>query len=532
VAAVMVAVYIRLSNDDTKKRGDSIETQRNIILNFIEEQPDMQVYDFYIDNGTTGQNFERPAFGRMLADMEAGNVNCVIVKDLSRFGRNAIDTGYYMEKLLPSIKVRLIAVTDDYDSQNPQPGSGILFPLKNMINEAYALDIGRKVKAVHDQNMKDGLFIGSHAPYGYKKSPTDCHRLIVNGDTAPVVRQIFAWAMDGLNVTEITRALNDSGIITPSVYKQSIGEYKHPTLVGRGHWLCVTVRNILCDHVYMGDLVQGKTNKTDRRQKELDPAKWIEVRNTHAPIISRADFETAQRVLTEAAQAETVKRSPVLPYTGSLFKGKVMCAHCGYVMHRHRTTSTHFVTYWFNCQTQTKISKAACVQVSVKEDDLKATVLTLLQKYAHVFTGSYINLKNKTMPEEKASMDAELRSIRLERDKSEGFLKSLYENLVSGLITAEEYGDMKAEYNAKIAALTDRANELRNRKRFLEDKLSEYKSLSDAVAGLTCEHDLTAALIERTVDKILVYHDKSIEIRWTFTEESYFERGLALCSNM
>jgi DNA invertase Pin-like site-specific DNA recombinase len=360
MAAFMVAVYLRLSSDDTKKRGDSIETQRNIILNFMENHPDMQLFDFYIDNGTTGMNFERPAFQRMLADMEDGKINCIIVKDLSRFGRNAIDTGYYIERYLPEKNVRFIAVTDDFDSFHPQPGAGLMLPLKNIRNEAYALDIGRKVKSVHDQNMKDGLFIGSHAPYGYRKAKDNCHKLVIDPETAPVVRQIFAWTLDGMNLSEITRTLNDTDILTPSRYKQAIGEYKSPTLIGREHWQRGTVRAILDDHVYMGDLVQGKTKKSDRRQKELDPSKWVEVQNTHEPIISRADFDRVQQILFQAMQDTTAKRSPAQPYTDNVFKGKVVCANCGYVMHRHRTTTKNFVTYWFNCQTQIKVSKHAC----------------------------------------------------------------------------------------------------------------------------------------------------------------------------
>ena len=188
--AIRVALYIRLSVEDSKSGSISIETQKMFLNHYVEGQPEMFVYDTYIDNGATGTNFHRPGFQQMLSDIEAGHVNCVIVKDLSRLGRNTIDTGYYIERYFPQHKVRFIAVTDQYDSDNPDDlHAGIILPLKNMINEAYALDIGRKIKAQQRQAMKDGEFVGARPPYGYLKSPDNCHKLIVDPMTAPVVRQ-------------------------------------------------------------------------------------------------------------------------------------------------------------------------------------------------------------------------------------------------------------------------------------------------------------------------------------------------------
>lgn len=175
------AIYVRLSVEDTHTRSASIETQQMIIAQFLERNPDIQVFDTYIDNGATGTNFHRPAFQQMLSDIEAGFVNCVIVKDLSRLGRNTIDTGYYIEQYFRIRKIRFIAINENFDtSASEDPHSGIIIPLRNMINEAYALDIGRKIKAQQRQAMKDGKFIGARTPYGYLKAPDDCHQLIVD----------------------------------------------------------------------------------------------------------------------------------------------------------------------------------------------------------------------------------------------------------------------------------------------------------------------------------------------------------------
>jgi DNA invertase Pin-like site-specific DNA recombinase len=214
---------VRLSSDDRRKKGDSIATQKNIISHFITMNPDIKLHDFYVDNDKTGTNFERPAFQKMLADMENGKINCVIVKDLSRFGRNAIDTGYYIEKYLPSLNVRFISINDSFDTDESDgagnPCGGIVLPLKAVIAEAYALDLGNKVRSVHGQNIKEGRYVGGRSPYGYLKSPDDCHKLMIDPETAPVVRQIFDWAAQGVNHIEIARRLNDTHITPPSLYK-------------------------------------------------------------------------------------------------------------------------------------------------------------------------------------------------------------------------------------------------------------------------------------------------------------------------
>ena len=193
------ALYIRLSVEFNGKRGDSLETQRQIMEAYIALCPDIEIVEIYTDNGITGRTFERGAFQRMLCDVEAGKIDCIVVKDLSRLGRNTIDSGYYIEKYFPLHGVRFIAVNDQFDSTDPENnGNHLIVPLKNMINEAYAADISKKVRSQLRQSMHDGEFVGARPPYGYRKDPDNCHRLLVNEDTAPAVRQIFQWIADGV----------------------------------------------------------------------------------------------------------------------------------------------------------------------------------------------------------------------------------------------------------------------------------------------------------------------------------------------
>lgn len=261
-AALNTALYIRLSVEDGNGRSNSIENQQLILNDYVLDKPEFRVYDTYIDNGLTGTNFDRPSFKRMLSDIENGKINCVIVKDLSRLGRNAIDTGYYIEQYFAQHKVRFIALNDIFDTADESSShNGIILPLKNMVNEAYALDIGRKIKAQAHQAMLDGDYIGTRAPFGYKKSPDNCHKLIIDEDAAPTVRRIFEWFAEGDGLNTITVRLNEMGVETSSVHKSKTSELdKHYTL--NRDWTTFTVSHILDNPVYTGDMVQGK--KHDR----------------------------------------------------------------------------------------------------------------------------------------------------------------------------------------------------------------------------------------------------------------------------
>lgn len=300
----------------------SIETQQMIIARYLEQYPEISVYDTYIDNGATGTNFHRPGFQQMLSDIEAGHVNCVIVKDLSRLGRNTIDTGYYIEQYFRIRSVRFIAVNENFDTAAPEDAhSGIIIPLRNMINEAYALDIGRKIRAQQRQAMKDGKFIGARTPYGYLKAEDDCHQLIIDPVAAVVVQRMFRWASEGAGLNTIAVRLNEAGVLTPSHYKKMQGKITHENLLGSGKWQTRTVGVILRSEVYTGDLVQGQTKTVDHRQVKADAEEWTVVRDTHEAIISREQFAAVQEILNQTASR--AKTREVKAFTPNLLKGKV-----------------------------------------------------------------------------------------------------------------------------------------------------------------------------------------------------------------
>jgi len=504
--------YVRLSRDDSKKRGDSLETQRNIIENYIAASPDIELTEIYSDNHKTGTNFERPGFQRMLADVESGKINCIIVKDLTRFGRNAIDSGYYLEKYLPMFGTRFVAVTDSYDSL--EDVSGILLPLKNIISEAYALDIGRKRRAVHRQHIVDGRYVGRVAPYGYKKSPDDCHLLLPDEEISPIIQQIYAWANEGISKYEIARRLSAAGVPSPSHRNYIMGYLNSKNPGGAIFWKPSTVKAILTERVYVGDMVQGKYRTVNNKEIAIDPAEWVCVPNTHEAIIDPILFNRVQKLLKEKSdETKTFKSKP--KSTENIFVGKVICGKCGYLM--RRKSNKDGVTFWYRCESQQKYGKDICTIVSVRESDLKTEVLTTLNKLAEVLLGKFISIEHEA--ESSNNIDTELIEINKSLDKNGRFQRSLYENMVSGVIDRNEYMQLKSDYECKIKALSIRADEIRNRKYELKSLVSEYQDLTEAVSAAVKNNKLTSEIINKLINKIIVSPDKSFEVSFMFKDE-------------
>ena len=535
VSTCRAALYVRLSVEDSHTHSASIETQQMIIAQFLERNPDIQVYDTYIDNGTSGTTFHRPAFQKMLSDIESGFVNCVIVKDLSRLGRNTIDTGYYIEQYFRLRNVRFIAVNENFDTSAPEDAhAGIIIPLRNMINEAYALDIARKIKAQQRQAMKDGKFIGGRAPYGYLKAPDDCHQLIIDPVTAPVVRQIFEWASEGAGLNTLTVRLNDAGYLPPSHYKKTQGILTHENLMGNGNWNTRTVAVILHAQVYTGDLVQGCTRIVDHQQVKTSEMEWTVVQGTHEAIISHELFETVQRILDKTAQQS--KERVIREYTPNILKGKIFCAHCGGSLHRQRNIRKKSAdVYNYYCLTNSRIGKERCPGVFIRENDLLDSVADMLQNALETALGSY-SLSLMELPQqaaERTELKEKISSRKQEIQRLNGLIRSLYENLIQGILSKEEYITYKGKYESRIQQLTEEFAHLEKGLKALDKQIAQYRSLQRDSDDLRENRELTAALIDRLIDRIEITKDKQITVRYRFESEfDSYEEVLNRCKNM
>ena len=522
------ALYIRLSVEFNGKRGDSLETQRQIMEAYIALCPDIEIVGLYTDNGTTGRTFEREAFQRMLGDIEAGKINCIVVKDLSRLGRNTIDTGYYIEKYFPLHGVRFISVNDQFDSEDSEnSGNHLIVPLKNMINEAYAADISKKVRAQQNQAMRDGEFVGARPPYGYRKDPDNCHRLLVNEDTAPIVRQIFQWTVDGVALNVIVKRLNEQGVMTPGYYLASIGLITSKKLMGSGKWQTWTVGKILADEVYTGDMVQGKHTNVGHKQVVTKPVDWIVVRNTHEPLVSREVFAKAQAVREQMASKYT--RTMKVPYSENILRGRVFCAHCGKNLHRQRSHGRYF----YRCISNDRMGEGSCTGgiIHLPEPDLFDAILTIIRQKAEVVMGEALRLKrcDNKIATQKAQVDQEIAELGRQTQKNKTIRAGLYENFVKGILTRAEYLEMQEDYSQKISGAVERVQQLQTRQSELERQMECCTSMADKLAAVDKDTALSALLVEQLIERVTVNGPDDVSVKFSF--EGGFERVMEVLGN-
>ena len=516
------AMYLRLSRDDEDRDGrvktesNSIGSQRDMVRSFIREQEDIELYDVYVDDGYTGSNFDRPDFKRMIGDIEAGKVNCVIVKDLSRFGRDYIESGRYIQKKFPAQGVRFIAITDNYDSITADTGeSSIVLPVKNFINDAYCRDISTKVRSQFEVKRKNGECVAAFAVYGYLKDPADRNHLVVDGYAADIVRRIFSWKVEGMANAAIAKKLNELGILSPKEYKKSIGiNYRGGfSNAGTGEWSSVAVKRILTNEVYTGTLVQGKTEKINhkvRKSTSKPENEWIRVENTHEAIISEDQFGVVQNLLGSDGRVspETEKASP--------FMGLLYCGDCHEQMIRRVNRYKGKTKVYYICSTKNR--GEGCSRHSIEEETLKAVAGETIRKYANAF------LEEKELFDATKSLetnfdavtqyDKEIERLGKEQDKYYSLLSSLYESLKSGVIGKEEFERLHRDFEGK-------AKEIEAAKKKQESLIKEMFKKGVVSAGKienfkSCLElrDIDRQTLASLVKRIHVYEDKRIEIEF------------------
>lgn len=447
------AVYLRLSKEDgDKPESDSIANQKEYIREFLKDREDIVICEERVDDGYSGVSFDRPAFQLMLEDIKAGRINCIVVKDLSRFGRNYIEAGRYIEKIFPFLGVRFIAVNDNYDSNREKTLSDcLLIPFKNLINEAYANDISVKIRSQLDLKRRRGEFIGSFAAYGYFKSDTDRHRLIVDEYAANVVRDIFKWKLSGMNCGQIADKLNEYGILSPLEYKESLG-LNYATgfkTGGQASWSAVSVLRILRNRIYTGVLEQGKegTPNYKIRKKLCKPEEeWIRVAGTHEAIIPEEDFLTVSSLL-RADTRIAPGNSKVYPLSGLL-----RCGGCGHGMIRRTVPGREKKYVYYICSHNKAYRECSCHRI--RADRLEGAVFHTLR--------SHIGALTEEAGVSEASDNAGFQQVetrkqlsRILRNRSEAgrykrFIGLLKEDLAAHIITETEYGELRLEYMERL----------------------------------------------------------------------------------
>ena len=517
---IRTAMYIRLSVEDNHNRGNSLDNQKLIIQDYLADKPEFEIVDTYIDNGLSGMNFDRPDFRRLLADIEAGRIDSVIVKDLSRLGRNFIDTSYYIEQYFVAHAIRFIAVTDHFDTtlEDGQHG-GIMLPLKNMINEAYALDIGRKIKAQAHQAMLNGEFVGARAPYGYKKDPDNCHRLVVDEAAAAVVRQIFQWAYKQVGLLPIVKRLNEAGILPPAAYRKQHGDAGKNYVTGSRKWQTCTINMILRNRTYTGDMAQGKSRRVDHRQLLNDPENYIIVPNTHPALVSHEIFDAVQAYRQEVRETCAVKENQ--PYTPNIYKGKVFCAHCGRSLHRQRSNRKKGPdVYVIHCLTNSRVNKKDCAGVMITEAELSQTVMEILTRDLSAELVNQVSLSRMENEREKeqARINKALAEKRRTLDNSRKMQRTLYEDHIKGILPDADYESLRSEAQALHDRLESEIYTLESEQSAMHKQADKQRRMEEGAAELKETNLLTAELLDKLVSRIEVSHSHEVSISFLFRD--------------
>ncbi len=527
------ALYVRLSKEDgDKEESDSIVNQKDLIRSFLADKQDIRICAECVDDGYSGANFDRPDFKRMIREIEAGRIDCVVVKDLSRFGRNFVEAGRYIDQIFPALGIRFIAVNDNYDSINGRTSSDkILIPFKNLINDAYCRDISIKVRSQLEIKRKKGDFIGSFAVYGYLKDPSDRHKLIVDDYAAAVVRDIFRWKLEGASQQRIADRLNGRGELSPMEYKRFCGlQYRSGFQVNpKAKWTAVAIGRVLRNEFYIGTLVQGrrttpnhKVKKTIQKPRE----EWIRVEDSHPAIIEKEDFLAVGRLLMQDTRVAPKEENVYL------LSGLVFCGDCKQNMVRNSVCRNGKTYVYYMCGNNR--TNKACSSHRISEAALEQAVyLSLKEHIANILNVERILQCIETLPvhqEEVQKTDAQLIKKQEEIARYSRLKTTLYESLSDGLINKAEYLELKAGYDIKIAdaqAASEKLKEeleclLQNRtgSSLWIEQFKKYRNITE----------LTRHIAVTLIDRIMVFEDCRIDIRFRYQYD--YERALELIRNM
>jgi len=518
------AIYIRVSKDDgDKMESNSISNQRTLIRSFLQNKPDIEICSERVDDGYSGVSFDRPAVRAMLSDIREGSVNCVIVKDLSRFGRNYIETGRYIEQLFPFLGVRFIAINDGFDSACKQSQSDdMIIPFKNLINDAYSRDISIKVRSGQNIRRRRGDYIGAFPLYGYFRSEENKYKLEIDPYAAMTVRDIFSWKIQGMSNQGIAKRLNTMGILSPLEYKRMLG-WAYSTsfqLQPVAKWSAASVMRILKNEIYTGTMIQGKESSPNYKVKKRfkkPQAEWIKVADTHEAIISKDDFFLVKRLL--AADTRTSPDNDDL----HLFSGLLKCAGCNHGMVRRPVKSGKKTYVYYMCRTQKEDKNKCSGKCRIDEIRLTAYVLKILQK--QIQTSCDINeimdyINSLPLKQEGVKKtDLRIEKKQEEHSQCQKLMIELYEDYKKGIINRDNYVAWKSNYEENCRQIEEAVQILiQERWNLINNYELQNRWIEEFKKNKNIK-ELSRPVLASLIEKIDVIDKNTIKVYFTFLPE-------------
>lgn len=516
-----VAIYARLSREDgDKAESNSIGSQKAICAEYIRQHPDLTLVKTYVDDGWSGVSFDRPNFKLMEQDIRDGKINCVICKDLSRFSRNYIEAGRYLEKIFPRLGIRFIAINDAYDSvTGNQQSDSFLIPFKNLVNDTYCKDISVKIRSNLDIKRRNGEYVGAFAPYGYEKAPEDKRKLIIDDYAGDIVRSIFGMYKEGMSIGAIADRLNEMGVLSPMEYRQAQGS-KYRSLFKTheiAQWSYPAVRRILTNEVYIGVLAQGKSatpNYKVRKPQKKEESEWIRIEDAHEPIISHTDFMAVKAMLGRDRRSNGDRDCL------GLFSGFLFCGDCGQTMVRKTVPSRNKKYIYYVCSGS---KRGECGQHSISEKELERVVLRSIRDQV-----SFVLDLDRTLAfidslpaadRKVFNFDAQITRIEEELERARKMKLRIYEDLADGIISKADYMEFRENYSRVIEQKKEALARVRRERNDAAASGVEERSWVALFREQENIEELNRRVMMSLIDRILVYENHIVEIQYKYRDE-------------
>ena len=513
-----VGIYIRLSQEDKDKKyesdSESVINQKELLRSYVKNN-NFNLSGEYVDDGYSGTDFDRPGFQRMLEDIKMKKINCVVVKDLSRFGRDHVMTGYYIETFFPENNIRFISILESFDSfKNQASNDSSTFIIA--CNDYYSKQNSIKIRNVLNDKRKNGKFIGSLPSFGYMRDPEDKGHLIPNPDTAPIVRNIFKWRADGVGPTEIATRLNKDNVPTPSGYKKINFSSR---LIDRDNWNISTVKKILTNRIYTGDMVQHTQTKVNYKSKKkinLDQSLWVIVENTHEPLVDKTTFEYVQILRKRYTRNVSIK-------TGRekrILEGKLFCKECG---NRLSVYYRKKLDYWsINCNRYSRDPKRGrCSSHFYPYDYLEEQILEKIDESVSNFIKE-LNIEElnnevvRTIHKETQSVDKKISDLNKDKEQILSRLSTLYNDRCEGVITGELYKELSQESEKKLKKINDSINNEEIKKLNIKNKVTVLPNYTKKIKELLDLKKPKKTLIDTLIDTIVIDEKRDICIKFKY----------------
>ncbi len=513
-----VGIYIRLSQEDKDKKyesdSESVINQKELLRGYVKNN-NFNLVKEYVDDGYSGTDFERPGFQNMLEDINNKKINCVIVKDLSRLGRDHVMTGYYIETFFPENNIRFISILESYDSfKNQASNDSSTFIIA--CNDYYSKQNSIKIRNVLNEKRKNGKFVGSLPCFGYMRDPLDKGHLVPNSETAPIVKNIFKWRADGIGPTEIANRLNKANIVTPSGYKKTNYSSR---LIDRDNWNISTVKKILCNRIYTGDLVQHTQTKVNYKSKKkitLDEKLWIIVENTHEALVDKETFEYVNNLRKRNTRNYEIKTNR----EKRLLEGKLFCKEC-----KNRLTVLYRKkqNYWsVNCNRYSRDPiRGRCYSHFYPYNYLEDQVLEQINKSISKLIRE-LDIKElndevvKNIHKETTNIDKIVKELQIEKEKITNRLKTLYNDRCDGVISADTYKELAGESEQKLKQINENIENQNIKKYKMKNKVNNLPDYTKKIKKLLDLSKPKKELIDTLVDRIVIDKDRNITIYFKY----------------